>query len=54
MKYLFVLDFSGGNAYRYDIRGKAQDDFEDFIIEKGHSISNVDWMTTDNPHLIIN
>lgn len=51
MKYLFILDFSNGEVWRYNIEGKAQEDFEDFIIEQGHSLSNVDWMTTNNGKL---
>ncbi len=46
--YLFILDFTDGKVYRYNTEGKVQEDFEDFIIEQGHSLSNVDWMTTNN------
>jgi hypothetical protein len=54
--YLFVLDFSTGRVHRYNIgRGvglmKKTDWIEDFIIEKGHSLSNCEWMTTENPIL---
>ncbi len=51
MKYLFILDFEDGKVYRYRIDGKIYEDFEDFIIEMGHSLSNVDWMTTNNGKL---
>ena len=47
MKYLFILDFEDGKVYRYNIEGEVQEDFEDFIIEKGHSLSNCEWMTTN-------
>jgi hypothetical protein len=40
-----------GKVYRYNIEGKIYEDFEDFIIEAGHSLSNVDWMTTNNGKL---
>jgi hypothetical protein len=62
--YLFVLDFSTGRVHRYNIgKGvglmKKTDGFkteiynwiEDFIIGKGHSLNNCEWMTTDNPEL---
>ena len=44
MKYLFVLDFGDGKVYRYKVN--ALEDFEDFIIEQGHSLSNCEWMVT--------
>ena len=51
MKYLFILDFENGKVYRYRIDGKIYEDVEDFIVEMGHSLSNVDWMTTNNGKL---
>ena len=51
MKYLFILDFEDGKVYRYNIEGEVQEDFEDFIIEKGHSLSNCEWMTTNSGKL---
>ncbi len=51
MKYLFILDFEDSKVYRYKIDGKIYEDFEDFITEMGHSLSNVDWMTTNNGKL---
>jgi hypothetical protein len=51
MKYLFILDFEDGKVYRYNIEGKIYEDFEDFIVEAGHSLSNVDWMTTNHGKL---
>ena len=38
-------------AYPDKLDGKIYEDFEDFIIEMGHSLSNVDWMTTNNGKL---
>ena len=52
--YIFVLDFTNGKVYRYNVEGKIDNplvDFEDFIIEAGHSLSNVEWMTTNNGKL---
>lgn len=62
MKYLFVLDFGDGKVYRYNLidaevyvkeRGfkAAASDYEDFIIERGHSLSNCEWMTTNSGKL---
>ena len=51
MKYLFILDFEDSKVYRYIIDGKIYEDFDDFIVEMCHSLSNVDWMTTNNGKL---
>ena len=55
MKYLFILDFEDGKVYRYNMKDeKSSDwswDYEDFIIEAGHSLSNVEWMATNNGKL---
>ena len=48
MKYLFILDFTDGKVYRYNIYGKVWEDFEDFIVTEGFSLSNVEWMATNN------
>ena len=52
MKYLFILDFTDGKVYRYNIENKVQEDFEDYIIKQGHSLGNVEWMTTNNGLLV--
>ena len=52
--YVFVLDFTNGKVYRYNVKDKIDNplvDFENFIIEAGHSLSNVEWMTTNNGKL---
>ena len=52
MKYLFILDFGDSKVYRYNlIDAEVYEDFEDFIIEQGHSLTNVDWRTTNNGKL---
>tara|TARA_R100001015_G_C4565761_1_gene124748 strand:+ start:416 stop:595 length:180 start_codon:yes stop_codon:yes gene_type:complete len=57
MKYLFILDFEDGKVYRYNImhieeRTNRSIFVEDFIVEQGHSLSNCEWMTTNNPEVI--
>ena len=48
MKYLFVLDFEDGKVYRYDVRSVIkQKSFEEYMLEQGHSLSNIEWMVTD-------
>ena len=52
MKYLFILDFEKGKVYRYNlIDAEVYEDFENFIVEQGHSLSNCEWMTTNNGKL---
>ncbi len=54
--YLFVLDYLDGKAYRYDISslGNKENNWipnyetcEAFLIGSGHSISNIEWMVTN-------
>ena len=51
MKYIFVLDFVDGQVYRYDMRSVSMSE-EDYISLQGHSLSNIEWMATDNPKII--
>ena len=51
MKSLFELDFEDAKVYRYNIKGELYGDLEDFMIRVGHSLSNVEWMTTNNGKL---
>ena len=57
VKYIYVLDFSDGKVYRYDISSLCNDKnkwnpdsetCEAFLIGAGHSISNVEWMVVTN------
>jgi len=52
MKYLFILDFTDGKVYRYNMEAVEWTyNFEDFIVTEGFSLSNVEWMTTNNGKL---
>ena len=44
--YVFVLDFTDGKAYRYSGWDADNETIEDFLIDKGHSLSNCEYMTT--------
>tara|TARA_Y100001970_G_C14146499_1_gene810139 strand:- start:217 stop:405 length:189 start_codon:yes stop_codon:yes gene_type:complete len=54
MKYLFVLDFLDGRVYKYNVRGLSTYEHEDYLVELGHSLSNIEWMITDNDIIIYN
>ena len=50
-KYITVLDFTLGEVFQYKIpkvfTGSIPwhyEDYEDFLIEKGHSLNNCEWM----------
>ena len=51
-KYITVLDFTNGRIYQYKIE-KRDDiyieklEYEDFLIEKGHKINNIEWRAHD-------
>ena len=52
-KYITVLDFSNGRIYQYKVEiSEVELEFkhewcEDFLIEKEHSLSNIEWMLHD-------
>ena len=62
MEYIWVLDFTNGKVYRYDINSYAtyhpdgwnpdNETCEDFLIEKGHKLQNCEWMLTETSGII--
>ncbi len=56
MKYIFVLDFIDSKVYKYDVRNVSKEhevlEVEDYLLEQGHSLSNIEWMVTDNDKII--
>ena len=60
-KYIFVLDFTDGKVYRYDISALCTkenewnpdtESCESFLYGAGHQIINCEWMVTNNKRLI--
>ncbi len=59
--YIFVLDFTDGKAYRYNVAQLCNEknwsspgywkpqteECEAFLIGAGHSLGNIEWMITD-------
>ncbi len=47
--YLTVLDFETGKVIQYKISGQGwnpdHESCEDFLINNGHNLSNIEWMT---------
>ena len=57
VKYIWLLDFNDGKAYRYDISALCKEEnkwnpdaesCEAFLYGAGHSVSNCEWMVTSN------
>tara|TARA_Y100000592_G_scaffold25153_1_gene39607 strand:- start:401 stop:574 length:174 start_codon:yes stop_codon:yes gene_type:complete len=45
-KYITVLDFELGKVFQYEIYEEffKEDDYEKYLMEKGHKLSNCEWM----------
>jgi len=69
MKYITVLDFEAGRVFQYGISADQIDNVcdehfkdwnpdyescEEFITNKGHNLSNCEWMVHENPQVITN
>ena len=64
MKYITVLDFEVGRVFQYKIESNDfgphlleyydSDDYERFITDKGHNLSNCEWMIHDIAGIIKN
>ena len=61
MKYITVLDFEDGRIYQYDIGFQVNklgwnldsESFEDYLVNKGHNLSNCEWMVHEDGQVII-
>jgi len=56
-KYIFLLDFTDGKVYRYDISSLCNEDnkwnpdtesCEAFLYGAGHKVNDCEWMVTNN------
>jgi len=58
MNYITILDYQSGRVFQYKIKEKdefhAEDYYEIIIAQKGHSLTNVEWMVHENPQVITN
>ena len=54
--YITVLDHNDGKVYQYDIGyGKLlAEDYEAWMDQKGHNISNIEWMVHEDSGVITN
>tara|TARA_A100000164_G_scaffold375176_1_gene409655 strand:- start:695 stop:973 length:279 start_codon:yes stop_codon:yes gene_type:complete len=60
VKYIFLLDFTDGKVYRYDISSLCTDEnkwnpdtesCEAFLYGAGHKVNNCEWMVTSNKNI---
>jgi hypothetical protein len=59
MKYIWVLDYTNGRIYRYEITSNwnhgewnpDSESIEDFLINQNHQIDMVKWMITKNKEI---
>ena len=51
MKYLTILNFNNGRVHRYEV-DKPITDFEEFIVDEGFSLNNVQWMVHETSEII--
>ena len=63
-KYITVLDFEIGRVFQYNL-DKFGDDYmfvdgntptneelEDILVDQGHNLSNIEWMSHEEPRVI--
>ena len=55
-KYITILDFENGKVFQYEIEDKFIDngDYEEYLSDQGHNLTNCEWMVHDNNELITN
>ena len=52
-EYLTILDFESGQVYQYEVSPNEQyEKHENFIIDMGFNLSNIEWMVSKNEGLI--
>jgi len=55
MKYITVLDFEAGKVFQYDMGTPyytRYKEIEKFLTNKGHNLSNCEWMVHEEPRVI--
>tara|TARA_R100000963_G_scaffold30682_1_gene21970 strand:- start:62 stop:271 length:210 start_codon:yes stop_codon:yes gene_type:complete len=59
MKYVWVLDYTNGRIYRYEITSNwnhgewnpDSESIEDFLINQNHQMDMIKWMVTKNKEI---
>ena len=54
MKYITVLDFEAGRVFQYKVVDFSDFDYEEYVTEQGHNLTNCEFMVHSNPKVITN
>ena len=52
MKYITVLDFEIGKVFQYEVFVTKSYDYEHYLSDKGHNLTNCEWMIHDSNEII--
>ena len=54
--YITVLDFTDGKVYQYEVGASilSSEDYEAWLDQKGHKLSNIEWMLHKGSEIITN
>ena len=52
--YITVLDYNDGKVYQHKVESDVFEDYEIWLADKGHNISNIDWMLHEDSGIITN
>ena len=53
-KYITVLDFEIGKVFQYEVIVTKSYDYEHYLSDKGHNLTNCEWMVHDSNEIITN
>ena len=54
MKYITVLDFEAGRVFQYKVVDFSDSDYEKYLTEQGHNLTNCEFMVHSNSKVITN
>ena len=52
MNYITVLDFESGRVFQYEATQPYLQDYEKYLIDKGHNLNEVEYMIHSNNEII--
>ena len=53
MNYITVLNFETGRVYQYKVWDFSDTDYEKYLTEQGHNLTNCQFMVHSDPRVII-
>ena len=53
MEYITVLDFEAGRVFQYEIYLDQNEEYEEYLTDKGHNLANCEWMIHSNNKIIV-